>query len=271
MKHKFINRIKSQSFIQTFLSVLVVLIMVARFLRNDYHSVFLCFLTLLLFNIPRIAQKTLKVTIPKVLETIILLFIFSAEILGEIGNFYKHIPGWDSILHTLNGFLMAAIGFALIDVLNRSPKFHVSLSPIFVIFVAFCFSMTIGVLWEFFEYAMDTFAHTDMQKDEKLTEIATFSIKGGRNILEISDIQKTVITTASGETYTIKNGYLDLGLFDTIKDMIVNGIGAIVFSMIGYLYLIGRNKGVFAKKFIPQFKETETSDTDTEPDMNMEN
>lgn len=264
MKQKFITRLKSQGFIQTILSILVILVLVARFLRNDYHSVFLCFLTLLLFNIPLVAKKTLRVTIPKVLESIILLFIFSAEILGEIGNFYKHIPIWDSMLHTMNGFLMAAIGFALIDILNRSPKFHVNLSPIFVIFVAFCFSMTIGVLWEFFEFFMDSFTHTDMQKDFKLAEIATYSIKGGRSILEISDIQKTVIITAAGETYTINNGYLDIGLFDTMKDMLVNGIGAVVFSIIGYFYLIGRNKGNFAKKFIPQLDHSDESLTEEE-------
>ena len=147
------------------LSAIVLIILVARIIRGDYHSVFLCVLTLLLFNIPLLANKVLKVTLPKELEVIIILFIFAAEILGEIGSFYTHISWWDTMLHTVNGFLMAAIGFALIDILNSTPKFHFNLSPLFVAVVAFCFSMTVGVIWEFFEFGMDYIFGTDMQKD----------------------------------------------------------------------------------------------------------
>ena len=82
-----------------------------------------------------------------------LLFIFSAEILGEISSFYVLFPFWDTTLHTLNGFLAAAIGFSLVDLLNRSDRVKFDLSPLFLSITAFCFSMTIGVLWEFFEFA----------------------------------------------------------------------------------------------------------------------
>lgn len=102
-------------------------------------------------------DQTLGVTIPVGLETVILIFIFSAEILGEIHAFYVKIPIWDTVLHTTNGFLMAAIGFALIDLFNRSDRFSIKMSPYFVAFFAFCFSMTVGVLWEFFEFSMDWF------------------------------------------------------------------------------------------------------------------
>jgi hypothetical protein len=85
--------------------------------------------------------------------------------LGEINAFYVKIPVWDTILHTTNGFLMAAIGFALIDLFNRSDRFSIKMSPYFVAFFAFCFSMTVGVLWEFFEFSMDWFFRLDMQKD----------------------------------------------------------------------------------------------------------
>ena len=94
-----------------------------------------------------------------------LLFIFSAEILGEISSFYVLFPFWDTTLHTLNGFLAAAIGFSLVDLLNRSDRVKFDLSPLFLSITAFCFSMTIGVLWEFFEFAMDQFFALDMQKD----------------------------------------------------------------------------------------------------------
>lgn len=162
--------------IHTILSAIVVAVLVARFLRGDYYSVFLCVLTLILFYIPVVVDRTFNVSLPKELEVIILLFVFAAEILGEIGSFYTHIPWWDTMLHTVNGFLMAAIGFAMIDILNNSPKFHFSLSPVFVAFVAFCFSTTVGVLWEFFEFSMDTFTLSDMQKDRIISDISSVAL-----------------------------------------------------------------------------------------------
>ena len=125
--------------------------------------------------LPTILQDALKITIPTALETIIYLFIFSAEILGEINNFYGNIPHWDTILHTINGFLAAGVGFSLIDLLNENSK-KISLSPVFVAIVAFCFSMTIGVLWEFFEYGADTYLKLDMQKDKLVNFISSVSL-----------------------------------------------------------------------------------------------
>lgn len=255
---KFKERFKAKSLINMILSVIVAAIMVARFIRADYYSVFLCLLTLLLFNIPLFVEKKLHVTLPKELEAIILLFIFSAEILGEIGSFYTHIPWWDTMLHTINGFLMAAIGFALIDILNNSPKFHITMSPLFVAFVAFCFSMTVGVVWEFFEFSMDYFTLTDMQKDRMVPAISSVLINpsGLNDTIIIEDIVSTTVTLKDGTTKVIAGGYLDIGIIDTMKDLFVNLIGAVVFSIIGYFYIIGRNNGVFAKKFIPQLQES---------------
>ena len=256
------------------LSIIVLLVLIARLLRADYHSVFICILTLMLFNIPFWAEKALKITLPKELEIIILFFIFAAEILGEIGSFYTYIPWWDTMLHTINGFLMAAIGFALIDLLNNSPKFHITLSPTFVAVVAFCFSMTIGVLWEFFEFSMDTIFHTDMQKDFIVSSIytVTFNPDGLNSVYEIPEITETVLLYNGEEIYRF-NGYLDIGIIDTMKDLLVNFVGAVVFSTIGYFYILGRNKGVFASKFIPQYhadvpscdKKEETNEAISEP------
>ena len=123
--------------VHSVLSAFVFVVLIARLIRGDWFSVFLCVMTLVLFYIPVILGKTLNVALPDTLKVIVLLFIFAAEILGEIGSFYTYIPWWDTMLHTVNGFLMAAIGFSLIDILNNSPRFHISLSPIFVAFVAF--------------------------------------------------------------------------------------------------------------------------------------
>ena len=106
---------------------------------GNYHNMFLGILTLFLFMVPAVLDQTLGVTIPVGLETVILIFIFSAEILGEINAFYVKIPVWDTILHTTNGFLMAAIGFALIDLFNRSDRFSIKMSPYFVAFLHFVF------------------------------------------------------------------------------------------------------------------------------------
>ena len=235
---------------------LVILTMVLQFIRGDFANVFLCFLTLILFTIPYWINKNLKIEIPDLLEVIILLFIFSAEILGEIQNFYGKIPHWDTILHTINGFLCAAIGFSLIDILNKSEKFHIKLSPIFVSLVAFCFSMTIGVLWEFFEFGADQLFKYDMQKDRIIQTISTVELEpNGKNKPVIVDnIYKTVLYSNSEgkeiET-VVTGGYLDIGIIDTMKDLIVNFIGAVIFSIIGYFYIQNRDKYKFAENFIP--------------------
>ncbi len=239
------------------LRLLVIFIMILQIIRHDWNNVFMCLLTLFLFMLPAMVERRLKIDLPNALEIVVLLFIFAAEILGEIGEFYLRVPRWDSMLHTINGFLMAAIGFALIDILNQSPKFHISLSPVFVAFVAFCFSMTIGVLWEFFEFGVDRLFHTDMQKDFVLSSISSINLnpEGVNSAVTVSGIPGVTISGmingAPGEA-VIEGGYLDVGLYDTMKDMFVNLIGAVVFSVIGAVYIKGRGKGRMAGAFIPR-------------------
>lgn len=231
----------------------VVAIMIEQFFNNDYKNVLLCLLTLLLFSIPTFVERRIKVDVPDTLEVIILLFIFSADILGEIREYYVSVPGWDTMLHTINGFLSAAIGVALIDILNRNDKFSIHMAPIFVAISAFCFSMTIGVLWEFFEYFADLLLRTDMQKDAVIQSISSVLIHPeGRNIpVIVEDITKTVITSSSHGDIII-NGYLDIGLLDTMKDLIVNFIGALTFSVIGFFYVKYRKAGKHSK-FVSRF------------------
>ena len=247
---------KKVAIFYTVLRFLVILCMIREIFMGNYHNVFLCILTLVLFVIPFFVEEKLKVTIPNVLEIIILLFIFSAEILGEIQNFYNIIPNWDMILHTLNGFLAAAIGFSLIDILNRTDKFHIELSPIFVALVAFCFSMTVGVAWEFFEYTADNLLNTDMQKDTVINKISSVNLKNA-NAFDpeiIKDINKTTIYYGN-DTITISDGYLDIGLVDTMEDLIVNFIGAVTFSILGYFYIKKRDKYKGIEHFIPRKKK----------------
>ena len=248
---------KSSFMVYVTLRALVVLIMILQILNGNYENVFLCILTLLLLIIPSLVQVNLKIELPTALEIIILLFIFAAEILGEIQSYYIIFPGWDTLLHTLNGFLMAAIGFALVDILNRNERFSFKLSPVFVAIVAFCFSMTIGVIWEFFEFGMDQIFRFDMQKDTIVHTISSVMLDpAGRNHPEV--IRNITDISINGESLGL-GGYLDIGLIDTMKDLIVNFVGAVLFSIIGYFYVKNRGKGRFAKRFIPRLK---TKDAD---------
>ena len=237
------------------LRVLVVLIMVAQFFNGNFENVFLCLLTLVLFTIPSFIERTIKIDVPDTLEVIILLFIFAAEMLGEIGSYYTQYPYWDTMLHTLNGFLCAAIGFSRVDILNRSDRFTFSLSPVYLAVVAFCFSMTVGVLWEFFEWAMDSFFLLDMQKDAVVNTISTVMLDptGRNHPQQIKDITDVIVVTADGTQRALGlGGYLDIGINDTMKDLFVNFIGALVFSIIGFFYVKNRGKGRFARRFIPR-------------------
>lgn len=234
------------------LRFLVILVMVRQIFLHNYWNAFLCILVLIQFLIPYFITKKLKIELPNIFEIIILLFIFSSEVLGEIQNFYGVFKHFDTVLHTLNGFLCAAVGFSLIDLCNNnSEKFN--LSPLYLTIVAFCFSMTIGVLWEFLEYSIDKVMLSDMQKDKLVTKISSVWLNpdGKNKAIIVDNINKTIIYSDSGET-VIEGGYLDLGLNDTMKDLIVNFVGAVVFSIFGYLYIINRDKYKIAEKFMPK-------------------
>lgn len=247
------------------LRLLVILMMVAQFFNGNFENVFLCVLTLILFLLPTIFEKSLQIDLPNALEIIILLFIFAAEILGEIRAFYTTFAYWDTMLHTLNGFLCAAIGFSLVDMCNRHKRVSLSLSPVYMAIVAFCFSMTIGVLWEFFECTMDQFFLLDMQKDTVVNVISSVNLDptGGNTPVAIKGITDVIVVCGDEQIPLGLGGYLDIGILDTMKDLWVNFIGAVVFSIVGYFYVKSRGKGWFARNFIPQvLPEEETSDSE---------
>lgn len=222
------------------LRVLVICSMVRQLLLANYEGFALCLLTLLLLIVPSMIQVSLHVDISQTLEIIIMCFIFAAEILGEVDHYYTAIPFWDTILHTLNGFLAAAVGFSLVLILNKNENIMFDLSPLYIAIVAFCFSMTIGVVWEFFEFGMDMMMGLDMQKDTVVNSISS---------IMLDPTHSQVPTSIKGITSTVVNGkelglggYLDIGLIDTMEDLFVNFIGALVFSTVGYLALKGGEK-----------------------------
>lgn len=251
-----------------FLRLSVILVLVAQLFNRNFENVFLCVLVLFLFSMPTMLERRLSIELPDTLEIIILLFIYAAEILGEIGAYYIKHPYWDTVLHTLNGFLCAAIGFSLLDLLNRQKKVTFQLSPLYLAVVAFCFSMTVGVVWEFFECAMDQLFFLDMQKDIIVHQIGSVKLDptGGNTPVHLRDIVDVIVVQGDGtQTALGLGGYLDIGLLDTMMDLFVNFVGALVFSIIGFFYVRSRGKSRFAKRFIPIVPDNKTtSDYDAE-------
>ena len=238
----------------TFLRISVILVMLAQLFNRNFENVFLCLLTLILFALPTMLERKLDIDLPNTLEVIILLFIYAAEILGEIGAYYVTFPHWDTVLHTINGFLCAAIGFSLLDILNRNSRVRFHLSPLYLAIVAFCFSMTIGVVWEFFECTMDQLFFLDMQKDTVLQNFGTILLDptGGNHPVVLRGISDVIVVFSDGSQKSLGlGGYLDPGLLDTMEDLFVNFIGAMIFSVIGYFYVLSRGKGRFVRRFIP--------------------
>lgn len=250
--HMELREHKSSFLVYVTLRLLVILMMILQIFNRNYENVFLCVLTLVLLLIPSLIQINLKIELPTALEITILVFIFAAEILGEIQSYYIKFPFWDTVLHTINGFLMAAIGFALVDILNRSKKFSIQLSPVFLAIVAFCFSMTIGVIWEFFEYGMDQFLGLDMQKDTVIQGFSSVLLDPTKSNIPVP-VQDITEVLVNGRDLGL-GGYLDIGLIDTMNDLFVNFVGAVLFSIIGYFYVKSRGKGKFARRFIPRLK-----------------
>lgn len=197
-------------------------------LKNYYIALYSVLVSVFL-TLPELLKRMFHLIMPAALELSIVLFMFSSVFLGHALDFYSKFPHWDAMLHTFSGFLMAAVGIALIDICNRHSAAR-ALSPIFAVLFAFCFSMTVGVLWEFYEYAVDTLFDYDMQKDTYITVINSDLVNGAIP-LPVESV------TLNG---TKLEGYIDIGLIDTMSDMIDNAVGALILSVFSWFYLKGK-------------------------------
>lgn len=240
------------------LRLLVVAALVRSAMLKEYESMFVCLLVLVLFMLPSFLERKLKIDLPDTLEIIILIFIFAAEILGELECYFIHYPSWDTMLHTTSGFLCAAIGFSLVNLLNKDNRISLSLSPLYMAIAAFCFSMTIGVLWEFIEFSADRLFLLDMQKDTVITTISSVTLDATNSntpivIRNINDV------AVNGQSLGL-GGYLDIGLYDTMEDLFVNFIGAVVFSLFGYFYVKHQGKGKLVESLMPRVAEDDSQE-----------
>lgn len=218
------------------LRFIVILILILCILRGDIESAFVCVLVLVIYLLPQFVENRLNIDIPTTLEVIIFVFVFAAEILGELQSYFIKYSNWDTILHTSSGFLCAAVGFSLVDLLNRSDNAKVQLSPGYLAITAFCFSMTIGILWEFIEFSADRLFLLDMQKDTIVNQISSVSLDPTNSNISITvkGIKDVILVTDSGEQALGLGGFLDIGLYDTMEDLFVNFVGAVVFSVAAF-------------------------------------
>lgn len=203
-------------------------------LRRNIEHVFLCVLSLVMFSVPNILKNKFHLHIPTIIEIIIVIFILCGIILGEVENFFVKFKYWDTILHTLNGIICAALSLSLVVLLNRQDNFLFRLSPIFLMIVAVSFSMMIGILWEFFEFGMDYCFEKDMQKDTWIREITSVSLdpKQEGNAITVFPVKE--ININNGEI--VLPGYLDIGLYDTMEDLFVTFVGAVAFNLFAAIY-----------------------------------
>lgn len=257
VKRHVLRKSRGLMVIYLFLSSAVLFVLIRSVLRKEFFNAAACLFTLVLFMIPAFVEKNFKVHLSSFFEGVVLVFIFSAEILGEIDCYYELVPHWDTVLHTVNGFLFAAFGFALLDMINRDSHMKFKLAPVYLAIVAFCFSMTVGVLWEFYEFAADHVVVSDMQKDTYIYQFYTVMLDETQSNTPISvgRIREVVVKMENGEEIVLP-GYLDVGLADTMKDLMVNFVGAFVFSVIGYFYVKRKGRGRFAEQFIPKLYES---------------
>lgn len=184
--------------------------------KSDYVLMLLqCLLGIVAIILPSVLQKRHNFIIPSNMMILYTLFLYGAIFLGEVMAFYYKVPHWDTILHTFSGAMLGALGYSIISFFNKTDGVPVNMSPAFVAFFAFCFAMTMGMLWEIYEFSVDYFFGTNMQK---------FALEGG-------------VPKVGQEA-----------LMDTMKDIIVDTVGALVMSVLGYLSL--KHKTGFVDKLI---------------------
>ncbi len=179
-----------------------------------------CILGIIGFFLPNIISKKTKIVIPSNMYIAYILFLYGAVFLGEVRNYYYRVPHWDIILHTFSGAMLGALGFSFVNILNKHEKVHVKLSPLFVSLFAFTFAVSLGVIWEIYEFTFDGLLGLNMQK---------FALENGTQLV--------------GRT----------ALADTMEDLIVDCIGAFTMSVIGYISL--KNKKGWIEKLLIKIKK----------------
>ena len=242
--------------------MIFILVGVVSALFEDYLTASLCAIALVFFLLPTFLYNKFNIKVPSALEISAVLFTFMCVVGGEIGHLYAQFPLWDKILHTFSGFLIAAIGLAFMDFFTKRKSSVFRLTPFFAVFFAFFFALGVEVIWEVFEYMVDTFTgFTDMQADYYINYFTSKKAGGETNPVPIivGGIKDVVITFEDGREALVLHGYIDIGLADTMHDIIVGAAGALLFCAIEFVALVKRDKRMqkISESFVPRKKETE--------------
>lgn len=181
--------------------------------------------------------------------TVLIIFSACGGLLGSSYNVYMILPWFDSLLHAVSGILFFAAGFMLGEVFfgkdNVNKHFFGKLA--FAIF----FSTTVGVAWEFFEYLISETMGFDMLEDAMVTDIQSYLLSQSHNVaIELNDITQTVITYDGGKEWVINGGYMDLGLYDTLNDLLIAAAGTVSIAIVSIISFYKFPK--FNKMFIPE-------------------
>ena len=222
--------------------------MTVKQIRDGLMSLlFILFIPLVYF-----LEKHMKLKFVTAFLTVV-LFIAAGSIMGSCYNLYTIVPVFDAILHTLSGFIFACLGFGLMQIMIGRP--HDKKTFLACLLFGFVFSLAIGLLWELFEYFGTAVLGMDMQEDTLVSGFHSYFLSGTHTeAVDVDGIVQTVIYFDGGKTLTL-DGYLDLGLIDTIEDMAVCFWGSVV-----YIVLIAVDwckKKVLFKVLIPQLIEKE--------------
>lgn len=226
------KRSKTNMIISNLVRIALIILYIRAWIVSDHSQDFLLILTFAMTYYPSILEKRFGVYLPNGLQIVITLFIFAAQVLGEMNGFYTTVPWWDLMLHTISGTVLGMIGFLFVYLLNEKGDKNVNLSPAFVIIFAFCFALAIGVFWEFFEYGSDRLLGYNMQR---------FRLPG------------------------------EDGLVDTMNDLIVDAVGAGIACIFGWLYIQQQKDTLFNKFFDKWFLKENKKNEKTKSETNEEN
>lgn len=188
-------------------------------ISRDTERLLLACVTVLLVLVPGVLERLFHCRISTTVYLFGIIYATGA-MMGHCWKFYYTIPGWDKLLHICGGVMFAIFGFYLFVRMNHGRADHLS-AAVF----ALCFSMAVAVFWEFFEYGADVFFGMDMQNDTVVSGITSYFLGPETGVSgSINNIRNVVINGASLPV----DGYLDIGLHDTMLDMLLESLGALV-------------------------------------------
>lgn len=200
--------------------VVVIFYLIIGIIKWNTTTVVAALLSLVLMIITSYLKK--KLNLDKKLELLIYIFIITTEVLGQIYHFYTRVPIFDIIIHTYSSFVISYIALIIIKK-HKLPK-------IITILFIFSFAMMCESIWEIFEFGTDHLLKTDMQKDTIINEITSYYLSEDKDTPTTMVVDNVVVNNIS---FTDKyNGYLDIGLYDTISDMSCALVGALIFIII---------------------------------------